>query len=202
MGWFDRDRKGTSGGGPAPSRPAAPPSGGSARPSGVGGPTSWPSAPPSQRAAAPRSAAAKFLAKVEELQSIPGVATRLLQTLDDPSASADAIAQEVRRDQALMAMVLRIANSAFYRSSGQVRDITESIVVLGYDTTRQLVLGRLSRQVARKNDVWQKTLWRHALATALAAQACTRQVRGATVGHAFTAGLLHDIGKAVMYEAF
>jgi putative nucleotidyltransferase with HDIG domain len=101
-----------------------------------------------------------------------------------------------------MAMILRLANSAFYRSSGQVRDITESIVVLGYDATRQLVLGRLSRSVLRKNDTWQKALWRHALATALGAQACAREVRGVTVGYAFTAGLLHDIGKAVMHEAF
>jgi putative nucleotidyltransferase with HDIG domain len=139
---------------------------------------------------------------VTELRAVPGVASRLLQTLDDPAASIDVISQEVSRDQALMAMILRMANSAAYRSSGQVRDITESIVVLGFDTVRQLVLGRLSRQVLRKNDVWQKTLWRHALATALGAQACARQVRGVTVGHAFTAGLLHDIGKAVMHEAF
>jgi putative nucleotidyltransferase with HDIG domain len=130
------------------------------------------------------------------------MASRLLQVLDDPTASTGAIADEVRRDQALMAMVLRMANSAFYKSSGQVRDITEAIVVLGYDTTRQLVLGRLSRQVLRKNDVCEKTLWRHALATALGAQACARQVRGITIGHAFTAGLLHDIGKAIMHEAF
>jgi putative nucleotidyltransferase with HDIG domain len=149
----------------------------------------------------PSPASAKFLKRIGELEAIPGVASRLLQALDDPSVGVDVISQEVRRDQALMAMVLRMANSAFYKSSGQVRDITESIVVLGYETTRQLVLGRLSRQVLRKNDEWQKTLWRHALATALGAQACARQVRGVTVGHAFTAGLLHDIGKAVMHEA-
>jgi len=64
------------------------------------------------------------------------------------------------------------------------------------------VLGQLSRKVLRKNDAWQKALWKHALATALGAQACARQIRGVTVAHAFTAGLLHDIGKAVMHEAY
>jgi putative nucleotidyltransferase with HDIG domain len=143
-----------------------------------------------------------FLSKVKELDAIPGMASRLLQVLDDPKANVGLIGQEICRDQALMAMVLRMANSAFYGASGQVRDITESIVVLGYDTTRQLVMGRLSRQVLRKNDAWQKAMWRHALATALASQACAREVKGVTTAHAFTAGLLHDIGKAVMHEAF
>ena len=150
----------------------------------------------------PSAATTKFIARAGELQAIPGMASRLLQKLEDPEVSADAIAQDVQRDQGLMAMVLRLANSAYYRSSGQVRDITESIVVLGYDSVKQLVLGRLSRQVMRRNDECQKILWRHALATALAAQACAREVRGITVAHAFTGGLLHDIGKAVMHEAF
>ncbi len=100
-----------------------------------------------------------------------------------------------------MSMVLRTANSSAYGSAGQVRDITEAVVVLGFDTLRQLVLGRLSRTVLRRNDPLQKTLWRHALATALAAEACTRAIKGVTVAHAFTGGLLHDLGKAVLSEA-
>jgi putative nucleotidyltransferase with HDIG domain len=158
-----------------------------------------PPGPPKNKEASP--SCRRFLDSVKELDAIPGVASRLLQMLDDPKSSVDFIKQEICRDQGLMALILRMANSAFYGARGQVRDITESIVVLGFDTTRQLVLGRLSRQVLRKNDRWQKALWRHALATGLAAQACAREVRGVTVAHAFTGGLLHDIGKAVLHEA-
>jgi putative nucleotidyltransferase with HDIG domain len=170
---------------------------GAPRPSG-GGTGAEPS-PQAMPEASP--ACKKFLRQVEELGAIPGMASRLLQMLDDPKTSTDAIGQEVCRDQGLMSMVLRMGNSAIYGASGQVRDITEAIVVLGYDTTRQIVLGRLSRQVLRKNDDWQKALWRHALATALGAQVCARAVKGVTIAHAFTGGLLHDIGKAVMHEA-
>jgi putative nucleotidyltransferase with HDIG domain len=189
MRWFDRFRGAAEPSSKASSEPATTPTsqGGKALP------VAEPGASP---------ATMKFLSRVAELQAVPALASRLLQTLDDPLASADAIARDVRMDQGLMSTLLRLANSAFYNASGQVRDITEAIVVLGYDTTRQLVLGRLSRQVLRKNDDWQKTLWRHALATALGAQACAREVRGLTVAYAFTGGLLHDIGKAVMHEAF
>ncbi len=201
MSWYDKFRGSQPSGGPASgraSRPGEERGPNSARLSGAG------PAPASKDASdgRPTAATTKFLSRVEDLQAIPGMASRLLQTLDDPEASANAIAQEVQRDQALLAMVLRLANSAFYRLSGQVRDITESIVVLGYDSLKQLVLGRLSRQVLRRNDDCQKALWRHALATAVAAQACAREVRGVTVAYAFTGGLLHDIGKAVMHEAF
>jgi putative nucleotidyltransferase with HDIG domain len=140
------------------------------------------------------------MGKAKDLETLPAFATRMLQALDDPRTSPAVLAAEVSHDQAVLALVLRTANSAYYRSSGQVRDVTEAIVVLGLDTVRQIVLARLARTVLRRNDALQQMLWRHALATSVAAQACTRVIRGVTVAHAFTAGLLHDLGKAVMHE--
>jgi putative nucleotidyltransferase with HDIG domain len=142
----------------------------------------------------------EVLSKVKDLQTIPGATTALLQLLNDPTSSTGAITGEVRKDQGLMALVLRTANSSLYGSAGQVRDITEAVIVLGFDTLRQLVLARLARTALRRNDPVQRALWRHALATAVAAEACARAVRGITVAHAFTGGLLHDIGKAVLSE--
>jgi putative nucleotidyltransferase with HDIG domain len=150
----------------------------------------------------PSSACTEVLAKLKELEAIPGLVTRLLQTLDDPKASVNLVGAEISRDQALLAIVLRTANSAYYKSSGQVRDITEATVVLGYETIRQLVLGQLSRRVLRRHDAVQKRLWRHSLASAIAAQSCARAVKGITVTHAFTGALLHDIGSGVLHEAF
>ena len=90
--------------------------------------------------------AAKFIKRVGELQAMPGVASHLLQTLDDPSASVNVIAEEVRRDQALMAMVLRMANSAFYKSSGQVRDISARTLLI--HGAQDVIPARLAQEVA------------------------------------------------------
>ena len=148
-----------------------------------------------------RAACSDILARVKDLEGVPVFVTRILQTIDDPKASPKEVGVEIAKDQAVLAMVLRTANSSYYRSSGQVRDVTEAIVVLGFDTVRQLVFGRLSKQVLRRNDAFQKTLWRHALAAAIAAQTCARRLKGVTVPHAFTAALLHDVGKGILHEA-
>jgi putative nucleotidyltransferase with HDIG domain len=148
-----------------------------------------------------RAACSDLIARVKDLEGVPVFVTRILQAIDDPKASPKAVGAEIAKDQAVLAIVLRTANSSYYRSSGQVRDVTEAIVVLGFDTVRQLVFGRLSKQVHRRNDEFQKALWRHSLATAIAAQACARKVKGVTVPHAFTGALLHDVGKGVLHEA-
>jgi putative nucleotidyltransferase with HDIG domain len=150
----------------------------------------------------PTEACDKVLDGVKELDASSSLASRLLQLLEDPNAASNAIAAQIRMDLALSATVLRAANSAFYsRASGEVRDVTEALVVLGYDSIRQLVVGRLCRGLPRKQNETQQLLWRHALATGLGAQACARIVRGVTVGHAFTAGLFHDVGKTVLHDA-
>ena len=198
MGIFDSFRK-TSSQPARPSRPQPP-----ARQSGLRNSAPAVSSPlmVPEPASVPASAAClAILSRVKELEAIPGLAAGLLKVLDDPNSSGSAISSELRKDQGLMALVLRTANSSYYGSSGHVRDLTEAAVVLGLDTLRQLVLGRLSRLVLRKNDPLQKTLWRHALATAVAAEGCARSVKGVTVAHAFTGGLLHDLGKAVLSEA-
>lgn len=143
------------------------------------------------------------LARAKELWPHAGVASKVLTTLQDAQASADVLRQEISVDQGLTTIVLRAASSVYYmRASGGVRDLTESIVVLGYDTLRELVIARLARSVMRQHDEVEQTLWRHSLASALAAQACARIVRRVTVSHAFTCGMLHDVGQGTLYYVF
>ncbi len=140
--------------------------------------------------------------RVGDLGAVPGTAGRILSALSDPRASATRVGSEISKDQGLTATVLRAANSPYYHASRQVRDLTEALVIVGYESVRDLVIGRLSRSAHSGADPTQKILWKHALATALASQACARLVKGVTVSHAFTCGLLHDIGKAILDQAF
>lgn len=140
--------------------------------------------------------------RVGDLGAVPGTAGRIIAALSDPKSSATRVGAEISKDQGLTATVLRAANSPYYHASRQVRDLTEALVIVGYDSVRDLVIGRLSRSAHGGGDPTQKVLWKHALATALAAQACARLLKGTTVSHAFICGLLHDIGKALLNQAF
>jgi len=163
-------------------------------------------APPSVRRPSldlePSEGCLRALARVKNVEAVPTFAGPVLQALDDPDASPNAICQEIAKDQGLVTMVLRAANSSFYGARGQVLDVTQALVLIGYESVRQLVVARVSRVVQAGSDPLREMLWRHALASAIAAQACARTVKGVTVGHALTCGLLHDIGRAILLSAY
>jgi putative nucleotidyltransferase with HDIG domain len=142
-----------------------------------------------------------ILDRVPKLRAIPAVATRLLRALEDERAGASEVAREVRNDPAVAALVLRAANSSFYRASREVKDVVAALVVIGFRPLRELLLCRLAREAHGRPDDRHRALFVHALATALAAEAGARVVRGVTIGHVFTAALFHDVGKAVLHEA-
>jgi len=144
-------------------------------------------------------AARKVEPTPQELPAMPGGAAKLLAALGDERSSATTVARLIARDQGLATTVLRAANSAFYRSNREVRDVTTALVVVGFDSVRMLLVGRLARLAHGPPDPVRDRLWRHALAVALASQACARALRGVSPSYAFTCGLLHDVGKAVLY---
>jgi len=141
---------------------------------------------------------------IGKLPSWPAVALELLQSIDDENANAEALARKIAKDQALVAKLLRMANSSFYGLQSQVDSIQDAVVVLGLRSTRMLALSAAftsssGRTLAAGFDF--RNFWRHSLATALCARALARQLK-AHEENAFAAGLLHDIGRLVLASCF
>ncbi|MBI5593903.1 MAG: HDOD domain-containing protein [Deltaproteobacteria bacterium] len=108
-------------------------------------------------------------------------------------------------DQALTTQVLRTANSAFFRGLNKVNTIREAIIRLGTNEVANIV--SLSAQQAnfRSRDPFvsglMKKLWQHSVICAIGAQWLARQLKyNALATEAFTAGLLHDIGKLLILK--
>lgn len=145
-----------------------------------------------------------LLSGMEELPSIPETLIEILKVLDDPDSGPSDLAQVVRLDAPLMAKVLRLANSPYYSSRGDISDINRCVSVLGYRTVRQVaicvsVATTLVTAVAKtRGRLDYRELWRHSVVTG----AITKYLAGLS-GHpdpeaAFTSGLLHDVGKFVL----
>jgi HD-like signal output (HDOD) protein len=133
--------------------------------------------------------------RLRDLPSLPVVALKLMEKVQDPKASAQELAELINRDPSTSAKVLRLANSSYYGIPGGATNIQKALVYLGLQTLSQLVLG-LSVVGAfqgfdQLNQFPIKTYWRHSLATATLAAENAPQ--GET-GNAFTLGLLHDLG--------
>jgi putative nucleotidyltransferase with HDIG domain len=147
---------------------------------------------------------ADVIKAVHSLPSLPALVLDLLASLEDAEVEVDVLARKIVLDQVLTARTLRVANSSFYGRQRKVATIHEAISVLGIHGLRNLALtATLMDRLAGGNDArfCFSTFWRHAIGTALCARALAART-GLNREQAYTAGLLHDIGRLVLATRF
>jgi putative nucleotidyltransferase with HDIG domain len=140
---------------------------------------------------------------VQDLPSLPAVVMELLSSIEQDDVDISVLAKKVSHDQALTAKTLRLANSSSSGLQVKVTTIQQAITFLGFQTTRNLITAAAvtgcfpSGRCPGFND---KGFWRHSIAVAACARALARRMRF-NQDYAFTAGLLHDIGRLVLVTA-
>ncbi len=128
---------------------------------------------------------------------------RLLLLLDDPEVNSEELVRVIRVDPGLSADVLRVSNSAALAGECPVETLQEAVVRLGlrevYHVTMKVIASPVLLSPGPPEMPSGFDLWTHSLATATAAELLALE-RREDAEIVFTAGLLHDIGKAVMAE--
>jgi putative nucleotidyltransferase with HDIG domain len=140
--------------------------------------------------------------KLADLPPLPAVVAKITMSLNDLEQGADELSRMVSMDQGLCSKILRIVNSAYYGFPKRISTITHAIMILGFNTVRNLVLGvsafGLLPQKAMSAGLNRTKFWEHSIAVAVAASIVAKRrspnARN-VVEEAFIAGLLHDIGK-------
>ncbi len=127
-----------------------------------------------------------------------------LVSLTDADADTRDLLAAIDRDPALTARILRTANSPFFAQTRSVTSVTRAVVVLGLPMIRNLTLGLTVWDATTSHLTPQqaRTLWDHSLAVAHAARDLAARTRVCAGGDAFTAGLLHDVGKMILAKQF
>lgn len=138
------------------------------------------------------------------LPSLPAVVAEIIQSLDNADIDSRQLSELIARDQALVAKLLRLANSSFYGMPGKVMSIADATVVLGLRGVRTLataiaVSGCFTREQVGDFDLPQ--FWRHSMAAALFARALASRLHE-NADEAFTIGLMHDIGRLALASCF
>lgn len=137
---------------------------------------------------------------IHRLPSLPTVVMELLASIDQDDVDIDTLAGKIAQDQALTAKALRLANSSFYGRAQAVNTMTEAIAILGFRTVRSVVTtAGLMQSMGHGggNGPDLQPFWQHAIAVAVCARELAPHVR-VNPDHAYTAGLLHDIGRLVL----
>ncbi len=140
-----------------------------------------------------------LIAEVTQLPVQPGAAMRLLWMLEDPRTSAADLGRLIESDPSLSTQVIRLANTAFYGLSGKVSSAWRAVTVLGLATVRALATTAAFDLFSEKGRSVPDDFWPHSVTSAAAAAALARRV-GIQSNEAFSAGLLHDIGSALVFR--
>jgi len=140
---------------------------------------------------------------LKSIPSLPALYDELMAELQRDETSMSSVAAIISKDVGMTAKILQLANSAFIGLRCHVSSPTQAVCMIGTEMVRALVLsvhifsqfeGR-SLQGTRLEDLWEHSLQVASLAQRIAAaENCPKLM----VDESFTAGLLHDVGKAVL----
>jgi putative nucleotidyltransferase with HDIG domain len=145
-----------------------------------------------------------IIANVPDLPVVSETARKLTVQLMQPDSHRDDLIKTLRCDNVLTAKLLRVCNSAECAPEEPVVSLDQAVMLLGDEMIFRLVCaigyGTSLRLAAPGYDTEANGLWVHSLATAVGAEhLCTVKSYGDYApSTAFTAGLLHDIGKIVL----
>lgn len=146
--------------------------------------------------------AERIVTSVLKVATLPEVALRFSEAIKNPLSSNQDLENIVSEDSALAAKVLMIANSALFNFPSKIDTISNAIAIIGHKQLSELVLS--CSIVAMFKDIPQDVIdmeqfWRHSIAVATAARIIASSRREQNIEKYFTSGLLHDIGKLIIF---
>jgi signal transduction histidine kinase len=142
----------------------------------------------------------------KSLPTLPHIILKLIQTCNREEPTAKEIAQIINKDLTLAAKLLRMVNSAYYGLPQKVTDINQAVFLLGTDAIKNIAITTAvynAFEKAKGDDVFNlKQFWWHALLCATVARIIAKKTLYSSPEEAFLSGLLHDIGKLVLWANF
>ncbi len=139
---------------------------------------------------------------VVKLISLPEIYIRVTQVLEDPNHNAKQLGDVIGHDPALTARILRIVNSAYYSLATKIELVSRAVSIIGEEDLRNLVLATSAVDTFKRipNQLVDIDLfWRHSVHTGIIARLLSKHCNVLHGERLFVAGMLHDIGKLVLY---
>jgi len=174
-------------------------------------PPQWPRRPGEPSAPSPVTPEA-ILREEPKLVSPPEVYQRISDVLRDPGSSVEDAAESIRHDPSLTAKLLRLVNSSYYartmramrgRFPAKVDNLSRAVMVVGGRQLATLALGVSVLPLFQDippSWVNMRMFWEHSVGCATAARAIADVSGRGNPETAFVAGLLHDIGRVVLFK--
>lgn len=136
---------------------------------------------------------------VGDLPTMPHIANLAMEKLSDPNVTSKEIERIIYKDQAIAARILRIANSAAYSRRRAILTISDAVLAVGFKTIKTILITSALHDFFKTFGLAEKLMWRHSLVCAFICRMIGQKIKFSNVEEVFLAGLLHDVGKVVLY---
>ena len=147
------------------------------------------------------------LARIDSITSLPTIPHILLEInrmLEKADVSNRKMQDVIEKDQVITAKILKLVNSSFYGFRSKIVDISQAILILGFNTVRNSIATVALIDIFRTKEKYDsfdiRDLWKHSLAVAVTSRRLAERARMAPPDDCFVAGLIHDLGKLIMEE--
>lgn len=143
----------------------------------------------------------RLVSQMSSIPSLPALYHDLITELQAPEPAIKKIGAIVGKDLGMTAKILQMVNSAFFGLQRHISDPGEATLFLGLDTIGALVLAQQAFSKLKTElliDISFDQLWEHSCRVGTLARSIAESERPELAPDAFTAGLLHDIGKVIL----
>lgn len=137
---------------------------------------------------------------VDDLPTIPLVATKILQLLDDPDVSVEEIADLMLTDQVMTARVMKLLNSPVYKPTQEITSLKRALVYLGLRHVRELALTTsvINAFDGTSGAMELNAFWEHSFGVGMVSKIIAQKVGYQDLEKAYIAGIIHDLGEVFL----
>lgn len=137
---------------------------------------------------------------VDDLPTIPIVATKILQLLDDPDVSVEEIADMMLTDQVMTARVMKLLNSPVYKPTQEITSLKRALVYLGLRHVRELALTTsvINAFDGTSGALELNSFWEHSFGVGMVSKIIAQKIGYQDLEKAYIAGIIHDLGEVFL----
>jgi HD-like signal output (HDOD) protein len=149
----------------------------------------------------------ELVGRIRTFPAIPSLYLEVTNALKSPDATTEEIGAIIGKDMAMTTKMLQVLNSAYFSLPQAITNPAEAVGILGFDTIKSLIISvKLMSEYDKIKPVYFSidNIWRHSTNVAWIAKEFAFLEGGdaAIAASAYTAGLMHDLGKVILAANF
>jgi putative nucleotidyltransferase with HDIG domain len=149
----------------------------------------------------------ELVGRIRTFPTLPSIYLEVVNALKDPNATTADVGAIIAKDMAMTTKLIQVLNSAYFGLPRSITDPTEAVGILGFETVKSLIISlKLLSQYDKVKPVYFSidNIWRHSINVARTARVMALLETNDThcSSTAYTAGLMHDLGKVIIAANF